>query len=68
MIQKTVIARPPRVPPVLAELASKAREEPAAFLAGVIGRHATFEGAARELEVSLVTLRRWRERFGLEVE
>ncbi|MEY4762773.1 MAG: hypothetical protein RLZZ200_2629 [Pseudomonadota bacterium] len=58
------VVRPRRLPK-LAKLAKGA--EPAEFLAGVLGRHATYPDAAAELGVSLATLRKWRKEFGIEV-
>lgn len=65
MSETVVVHRPIQDPP---ELRRQAGSTPArTFLIDVISRHPTFEGAAKQLGVSLVTLRRWRRRYGIEV-
>lgn len=68
MLESVVVKRPPQDPPELARLARATKTEPRDLLVTVIGKHPTFDGAAGELGVSLVTLRRWRRRYGIEVE
>lgn len=60
-----VVKRPPQIPPTLVRAAMG--KDPVAHLVEVIGRHPTFAGAAEELGVSEFTLRRWRQRFRVEV-
>lgn len=67
MAETVVVKRPPLDPPELSRLAKAAGSAPRDLLVSVIGRHPTFERAADELGVSMVTLRRWRRRYGIEV-
>lgn len=67
MPSPVIVRRPPLDPPRLSRLASAAGAPAREFLIEAIARHATFEGAADELGVSLLTLRRWRSHYGIEV-